>query len=149
MTNPSEEQKMNEDTKTRITAVRTVGVPVTDQDRALDFYVDGLGLEKRMDSPVPQVGGRWIEVAPAGSETTLALVPRATAFQRALRPGSGLRPTTRKTITRACFPPVSTWASCCAGRAFRPCSRSAIPTATASRSSRARNDRTARRGDLA
>ncbi len=66
---------MHDDTKTRITAVRTIGVPVSDQDRALDFYVDKLGLEKRLDAPVPQLGGRWIEVAPAGSDTTLALIP--------------------------------------------------------------------------
>jgi lactoylglutathione lyase len=59
----------------RITDVRTVGVPVTDQDRALAFYVDTLGFEKRMDAPVEQLGGRWIEVAPPGAAITLALVP--------------------------------------------------------------------------
>jgi len=66
---------MNEGTQTQITAVRTIGVPVTDQDRALDFYVGTLGLEKRLDAPVPQLGGRWIEVAPPGSGTSLALIP--------------------------------------------------------------------------
>lgn len=60
---------------THITQVRTVGIPVTDQDRAVDFYVGTLGLEKRLDAPVEQLGGRWIEVAPAGGETSLALVP--------------------------------------------------------------------------
>ncbi len=68
---------MNDTTKARITAVSTIGTPVKDQDRALDFYVATLGLEKRMDAPVPQLGGRWIVVAPAGSETTLALVPES------------------------------------------------------------------------
>lgn len=58
-----------------ITGVHTVGIPVTDQDRAVAFYVGTLGLESRMDAPVPELGGRWIEVAPAGSATTLALVP--------------------------------------------------------------------------
>jgi catechol 2,3-dioxygenase-like lactoylglutathione lyase family enzyme len=58
---------------TRITGVGTVGVPVTDQDRALEFYVDTLGFEKRRD--VPFGAGRWIEVAPPGSPTTIALVP--------------------------------------------------------------------------
>jgi catechol 2,3-dioxygenase-like lactoylglutathione lyase family enzyme len=57
---------------TRITAVATIGVPVTDQDRALDFYVGTLGFEKRRD--IPLNSGRWIEVAPAGSATTIALV---------------------------------------------------------------------------
>ncbi|HEY4605746.1 MAG TPA: VOC family protein [Blastococcus sp.] len=66
---------MNPETTSRVQAVRTVGIPVTDQDRALDFYVGTLGLEKRMDAAVPQLGGRWIEVAPAGSSTSLALVP--------------------------------------------------------------------------
>ena len=32
------------ETKIRITDVRTVGVPVTQQDRALEFYVDRLGF---------------------------------------------------------------------------------------------------------
>jgi lactoylglutathione lyase len=55
--------------------VLTVGVPVSDQDRALSFYLGQLGFEKRRDVPVPQFGGRWIEVAPAGAAVTIALVP--------------------------------------------------------------------------
>ena len=47
---------------------------MTDQDRALAFYVDTLGLEKRLDLPVEQFGGRWIEVAPPGAPVTIALV---------------------------------------------------------------------------
>jgi catechol 2,3-dioxygenase-like lactoylglutathione lyase family enzyme len=66
---------MNDKTATRITGVYTVGVPVTDQDRALEFYVDTLGLEKRVDVPVERFGGRWIEVAPPGAPVTIALVP--------------------------------------------------------------------------
>jgi lactoylglutathione lyase len=58
-----------------ITGMRTVGIPVTDQDRALEFYVGTLGLDKRLDRPVPRLGGRWIEVAVPGSTTTIALVP--------------------------------------------------------------------------
>ena len=58
-----------------ITGVRTIGVPVTDQDRALDFYLGRLGFEKRRDAPVEQLGGRWIEVAPPGTTLTIALVP--------------------------------------------------------------------------
>jgi catechol 2,3-dioxygenase-like lactoylglutathione lyase family enzyme len=56
-----------------ITDIHTVGVPVTDQDRALAFYVDTLGLEKRRDGAFGD-GGRWIEVAPSGAATTIALV---------------------------------------------------------------------------
>ena len=57
----------------KITGVRTVGVPVTDQDRALDFYVGTLGLEKRLDADTGG-GRRGIEVAPAGAATSIALV---------------------------------------------------------------------------
>ncbi len=65
---------MTGETKSRITEVRTVSVPVTDQDRALDFYQNKLGFEKRLDAAYG-AGQRWIEVAPAGAATTLALVP--------------------------------------------------------------------------
>lgn len=65
---------MNETTRIKITDIRTVGVPVTDQDRALAFYGDTLGLEKRLDVPFGD-GRRWIEVGPAGGSTTIALVP--------------------------------------------------------------------------
>ncbi len=61
-------------TRTHITEVHTVAVPVTDQDRSLHFYVDKLGFEKRMDATFGG-GRRWIEVAPPGSSTTIALAP--------------------------------------------------------------------------
>lgn len=61
-------------TPTRITKVATVLVPVADQDRAIDFYVNTLGFEKRTDVPYGN-GDRWVEVAPAGAVTTVALVP--------------------------------------------------------------------------
>jgi lactoylglutathione lyase len=66
---------MTSETRPAINDVRTIGVPVTDQDRALDFYLNTLGFEKRMDAPAPQFGGRWIEVAPANAAITIALVP--------------------------------------------------------------------------
>ena len=58
---------------TRITQVGTVIVPVSDQDQALDFYLGTLGFEKRLDAPFGE-GGRWVEVAPRGATTTIALV---------------------------------------------------------------------------
>jgi catechol 2,3-dioxygenase-like lactoylglutathione lyase family enzyme len=58
---------------TRITRIGTVIVPVNDQEQALAFYVETLGFEKRLDAPFGQ-GGRWIEVAPSGAATTIALV---------------------------------------------------------------------------
>ena len=58
---------------TRITRIGTVIVPVNDQEQALAFYVETLGFEKRLDAPFGE-GGRWIEVAPIGAATTIALV---------------------------------------------------------------------------
>jgi lactoylglutathione lyase len=65
---------MSQQTRTRITQVGTVGIPVGDQDRALAFYRDILGFEIRMDVRAPDIG-RWLEVAPPGSPTSVALVP--------------------------------------------------------------------------
>lgn len=62
-----------QDNKSRITGVLTIGVPVVDQDRALAFYTGTLGFETRREFPMAD-GHRWIEVAPVGSEVTLALV---------------------------------------------------------------------------
>ncbi len=59
---------------TRISQVGTVAVPVADPERAIAFYVDTLGFEKRRDFPFGQ-GARWVEVAPAGAATTIALAP--------------------------------------------------------------------------
>ena len=59
-----------------ITGVGRVAVPVSDQDRAYAFYVGTLGFEVRSDTPYG--GGstdRWLEVAPPGSPTPLAIVP--------------------------------------------------------------------------
>ena len=66
---------MNEQSPNLVADVMTVGVPVSDQDRALEFYLGKLGFEKRRDVPLPQFGGRWIEVAPSDATITLALVP--------------------------------------------------------------------------
>lgn len=60
---------------TMITGIRTIGVPVTDQDKAVEFYVGMLGFHKRLDVPLDGLGGRWIEVGLPGTDTTLALVP--------------------------------------------------------------------------
>jgi catechol 2,3-dioxygenase-like lactoylglutathione lyase family enzyme len=59
---------------TRISQVGTVFIPVADQDRALEFYLDKLGFEKRADFPYGE-GSRWVEVAPPGSAIAIALVP--------------------------------------------------------------------------
>ena len=61
-------------TATRITKIGTVCIPVSDQDKMIDFYVDTLGFEKRADVPFGN-GYRWVEVAPVGADTTIALAP--------------------------------------------------------------------------
>ena len=62
----------------QITHIGTVVVPVADQDEALAFYTASLGFEVRIDAEFAP-GQRWIEVAPAGAETSIALVARASA----------------------------------------------------------------------
>lgn len=57
-----------------IIGIGTVGVPVNDQDRALAFYLEKLGFEKRVDAPLPAGDGRWIMVAPRGSQVSISLV---------------------------------------------------------------------------
>jgi catechol 2,3-dioxygenase-like lactoylglutathione lyase family enzyme len=63
---------------TAITHIGTVVVPVADQDAALEFYVGTLGFEKRLDAEFAE-GQRWVEVAPPGAQTSIALVPRDSA----------------------------------------------------------------------
>jgi catechol 2,3-dioxygenase-like lactoylglutathione lyase family enzyme len=60
-------------TSTHISQIGTVMVPVSDQDQAIAFYTEKLGLELRADVPFGN-GDRWVEVAPAGAATTVALV---------------------------------------------------------------------------
>ncbi len=75
-----------------ISGIHTVGVPVADQDRALEFYVETLGLEKRRDVPLERFGGRWIEVAPPGAPVSIALVPERDGVPTGVQ--TGIRLTT-------------------------------------------------------
>lgn len=53
--------------------VRVVSVPVSDQARSREFYVEKLGFELvRDDDSVP--GIRWVQVTPPGASTSLTLV---------------------------------------------------------------------------
>jgi uncharacterized glyoxalase superfamily protein PhnB len=47
-------------------------VMVSNQAAALDFYVNKLGLQKKVDMNFGSM--RWIEVAPVNSETTISLM---------------------------------------------------------------------------
>jgi catechol 2,3-dioxygenase-like lactoylglutathione lyase family enzyme len=61
-------------TKLNVHTVGRVCVTVADTDRAIDFYVDTLGFEKVVDTPMGP-GMRWVEVALPGTKTTIALAP--------------------------------------------------------------------------
>jgi catechol 2,3-dioxygenase-like lactoylglutathione lyase family enzyme len=54
-----------------------VNVWVHDQDEALAFYTEKLGMELRDDVTLPEMGGfRWLTVGPAGQpDVALALLP--------------------------------------------------------------------------
>ena len=59
------------------TTISTIGVAmfaIADQDAAIAFYTQTLGWELRADVPMGEAG-RWVEVAPPGSATRLALNP--------------------------------------------------------------------------
>jgi lactoylglutathione lyase len=77
-----------------------VTVPSADQDRSLTFYTETLGFEKRVDETFANGQMRWIEVAPAGGTTAIALTPPMGEFQPAGRPGSSSRPKTSRPPTR-------------------------------------------------
>jgi lactoylglutathione lyase len=57
-----------------ITGVRTISIPVNDQDAALRFYVETLGFSKRADAQLPN-GKRWIELVPGGGDVVVTLEP--------------------------------------------------------------------------
>jgi len=58
----------------QVSTISLVIIPSTDQDKAIEFYVDSLGFEKRTDVPF---GGdyRWVEVYPPEGTTGIALAP--------------------------------------------------------------------------
>jgi catechol 2,3-dioxygenase-like lactoylglutathione lyase family enzyme len=76
---------------TRVSKVANVIIPVADLDRALRFYTEAQGLEKRVDLPFGG-GSPWIEVAPAGADTPIAICP----------PGPNVTPGGRDTGISSC-----------------------------------------------
>jgi lactoylglutathione lyase len=56
----------------QVSTVASVGIPVSDQDKALEFYTSVLGLSKIREFPMGG-GARWLEVTPSGGGTTIAL----------------------------------------------------------------------------
>ena len=57
-----------------ITYIHNTTILVSDQEAALDFYVNTLGWEKRIDEQMSPTY-RFLTVAPPGSQTELALGP--------------------------------------------------------------------------
>ena len=64
----------NTEGTTMLERVAYASVFVSDQDRALDFYTNILGLEQRIDNPTPD-GPRFLTVAVAGQDFQLVLWP--------------------------------------------------------------------------
>ena len=55
--------------------VKFAELPVEDQDRAVNFYTEKVGLKVVQDAPY-QDGWRWIELEIPGAETRLVLTKR-------------------------------------------------------------------------
>jgi catechol 2,3-dioxygenase-like lactoylglutathione lyase family enzyme len=79
--------------------ILNVTQPVDDQQRALEFYRDALGFEVRRDVPMPG-GARWVEVAPPGSTTTIALIERGSEVPAGVRIGVPHIDLTHETLQR-------------------------------------------------
>lgn len=56
-----------------LTRIEVLSVPVTDQDRAKDFYVGALGFELVADTEMGPAQ-RWVQVRPKGGQTSITLV---------------------------------------------------------------------------
>jgi predicted enzyme related to lactoylglutathione lyase len=54
-----------------LTHVKSTCIYSTDVDRTIAFYVGLLGMEKRSDATMGPI--RWVELAPAGAETVIAV----------------------------------------------------------------------------
>ena len=63
--------------------VPLTGVFVNDQQAALDFYTDRLGLELIQDEPYGE-GSRWITVSPRGSGTRIVLKKAEKEHEKAM-----------------------------------------------------------------
>ena len=59
--------------QTTITDIGAVGIPVRDQDQAVEFFTGTLGFEKRLDARMGE-SFRWVTVAAPGASTSVALI---------------------------------------------------------------------------
>jgi lactoylglutathione lyase len=56
--------------------IATAAVYVEDQKKALDFWTETMGFEKRNERDMGN-GYSWLEVAPPGAQSSLVIYPRA------------------------------------------------------------------------
>jgi predicted enzyme related to lactoylglutathione lyase len=56
-----------------IKAIKFVGIPVRDQDKALAFYTGSLGFSVVTDQPMAPGEQRWIELKIPGADTKVVL----------------------------------------------------------------------------
>ncbi len=90
--------------------ISLICIPMTDQDAALAFYTDHLGMELRVNEPFADGAMRWIEVAPPGAQTTIALAPPPQGVRPvACRRASSSRRATWTPSMRACATPAWMW----------------------------------------
>jgi catechol 2,3-dioxygenase-like lactoylglutathione lyase family enzyme len=71
-----------------LTQLTHAQVWVTDQDEALEFYTEKLGMELREDVTVPEMGNfRWLSVGVPGQEVSITLmaVPGPPVFEEETR----------------------------------------------------------------
>jgi catechol 2,3-dioxygenase-like lactoylglutathione lyase family enzyme len=73
-----------------LTNIMYVTVNVTDQDRALKFYTEGLGLDKRIDYPGPE--GRFLTVGVGDSPVEIILWSHAPAAGQPVEKRPGVIP---------------------------------------------------------
>jgi len=75
---------------THFSTISRVIVGVSDQDRAIEFYVGTLGFEKTADTPFGN-GDRWVEVSAPEGTTVIALALPPGSTPRGAMTGISLR----------------------------------------------------------
>ena len=64
--------------------VPLTGIFVNDQEAALDFYTNKLGLQKVQDEPYGESGARWITVSPAEMGNRIVLKKAEKEHEKAM-----------------------------------------------------------------
>jgi predicted enzyme related to lactoylglutathione lyase len=64
--------------------ITQITLVVSDQARALEFYTEKVGFEKKTEAPLPG-GKRWVTVGPKGQDLELALFEVGSAVDPAQR----------------------------------------------------------------